>query len=194
LEKVSPTRDHVEKKVLRYVERDECQRRLFLRWLASIPLNAALYFLDECGIDHRLRRTHAWAARGEVVCEDAPGGRIGRTSVISASRHGRLVCPMTFEGHCNRDVVEAYLLERLLPDIPRGSLIVLDNASFHCSPSTLALVEAAGCALVFLPAYSPDCNPIEHIWATLKKILRRELPKAEDKLAAIDKACFSLCD
>jgi transposase len=183
----------LKKKLTRYAERDGYLRWLFLAWLWGTPINRPVYFLDECGVDHRLHRTHAWAPRGKKVYGDVPGGRRGRTSVISASRHGRLVCPVTFEGHCNRDVVEAYFSEALLPSIPAGSVIVLDNASFHCSPSTQAIVEAAGCRLVFLPPYSPDLNPIEHIWATLKRMLRCVLPDAKDKGEAIGQAGASLC-
>ena len=152
-----------------------------------------MYFLDESGIDHRLHNPYARAPRGEAVYADVPGGRIGRTSVISASRNKRLVSPFTFEGHCNSEVAETYFKEMLLPAIPSGSIIVLDNASFRRSPALLALAEAAGVTLLFLPVYSPDLNPIEHIWAAFKRILRGGLQGAENKIAFIDKVCLSLC-
>jgi len=86
--------------------------------------------------------------------------------------------------------VETYFEETLLPFLPAGSIIVLDNASFHRSVALRILVEAAGCTLLFLPVYSPDLNPIEHIWATVKRKLRGGLQGAEDKIAFIDEMCL----
>jgi len=152
-----------------------------------------VYYLDECGINHGMYSPWARAPRGEVVYADIRGSRRGRTSVISASNGSDLVRPFTFEGHCNRDVVMTYFGQALLPFIPAGSVIVLDNASFHHSPELLAIVESFRCSLMFLPAYSPDLNPIEHVWATLKRGLLDGIEEAEDKIAFIDKACASLC-
>ena len=70
---------------------------------------------------------------------------------------------MTFEGSCNRDLFELWLEQCLLPQLQPGDIIVIDNASFHRSQFLDEVVAAAGCQLWYLPAYSPDLNPIEHI-------------------------------
>ena len=61
-------------------------------------------------------------------------------------------------------------------ELPPGSVIVLDNAWFNQSPTTQRLIAAANCQLIFMPAYSPDLNPIENLWAAIKTRLRKDLP------------------
>jgi len=153
------------------------QRWLFRRELEK--LNArTVFYLDECGVDHRLHRERGRAPKGERIYEAVAGRRRERTSIIAASQQGRLVAPLVFQGSCNTEVVDVYFERVLLPGLPPGSVIVLDNARFHQSPTTQRLVEAAGCRLLFLPPYSPDLNPIEHPWAAFKTRLRKDLATA----------------
>lgn len=129
-------------------------------------------------MDHRLYREYGRAPRGERIYQAVAGKRRERTSIIAASQHNQLVAPLVFQGSCNTELVNVYFEQVLLPALPPGSVIVLDNARFHQSPTTQQLVAAAGCQLLFLPPYSPDLNPIEHLWAAFKTRLRKDLATA----------------
>jgi transposase len=91
---------------------------------------------------------------------------------------------MLFEGTCNTEVFNQWLEHMLLPDLLVGSILVLDNATFHQSRRTQQLVEQAGCTLMFLSPYSPDLNPIEKCWANLKRSWRQAAHLSLDELIA----------
>lgn len=153
------------------------QRWLFQRELGKFS-GRPVFYLDECGVDHRLYRESGRAPRGERIYQAVAGKRRARTSIIAASQHGKLVAPLVFQGSCNTEVLDTCFEKVRLPALPAGSVIVLDNARFHHSPTTLRRVQAAGCQLFFLPACSPDLDPIEHLWAAFKTRLRKDLATA----------------
>jgi len=80
---------------------------------------------------------------------------------------------MVLNGALARESFDAYVEQLLLPTLVPGQIVVLDNLPVHKSARARALIEGAGCAVLFLPAYSPDFNPIELAFAKIKTALRR---------------------
>jgi len=100
---------------------------------------------------------------------------------------------MCIEGATDGAVFTAYVKEMLAPSLKRGDIVVMDNLRAHKNARAVSLIEQAGARAEYLPAYSPDLNPIEQMWSKLKSILRREQARShEDLLAAISKALKSV--
>ena len=145
-------------------------------------------YIDESGVEDTLFREYARAPRGTKVLADIKGKKSQRISLICGLLGKKLIAPLSFEGYTNADVFNQWLEACLLPELPPGHTVIIDNARFHQSPKTRALIESAGCQLIFLPPYSPDLNDIEPWWAILKKHLRKILPDMPNLFAAIDRA------
>jgi transposase len=75
------------------------------------------------------------------------------------------------------------------PTLRQGDIVIMENLAPHKCGATLKLIEAAGAKDVFLPAYSPDFNPIEKMWSKVKSTLRSiEVRTPEDLQSAIGQA------
>ena len=60
-----------------------------------------------------------------------------------------------------------------MKELRAGLFLVLDNVSFHKSDKVKQAIESVGARVLFLPAYSPDLNPIEHFWFKIKNAIRK---------------------
>src|SRR3712207_3696614 len=86
------------------------------------------------------------------------------------------------EGATTSAVFEAYVERVLAPALRPGQVVVLDNLNAHKGERVRELVEARGCELLFLPAYSPDFSPIEEAFSKIKALLRREKARTREAL------------
>lgn len=114
--------------------------------------------------------------------------------MISSVRfEGTRAC-LTIEGATNAEVFRAYVREVLVPSLRAGDIVILDNLGAHKDQRALALLEAAGAQVRFLPAYSPDLNPIEMMWSKVKALLRKAQARTHsDLLRAIAAALACVC-
>lgn len=129
-----------------------------------------------------MTRLRGRALKGQRLHAHAPQGHWQTTTMIGALRlEGSSAC-MTIEGATDTEIFRVYVQEVLLPTLRPGDIVVMDNLSPHKSEPTLELLARAGAQALFLPAYSPDFNPIEKMWSKLKAYLRKAEPRTREAL------------
>lgn len=119
-----------------------------------------------------MTRLRGRAPRGQRLTMSAPHGHWQTTTMISSVRLDGTSACMTIDGATNTEVFHAYVREILVPWLRPGDIVVMDNLGAHKNEAALALISAAGAQTRFLPAYSPDLNPIEMMWSKIKAFLR----------------------
>jgi transposase len=92
--------------------------------------------------------------------------------MISSIRLDGSTACMALEGTTDTESFRAYVGAVLVPTLRPGDIVIMDNLSPHKSDPTLALIVHAGAQVLYLPAYSPDLNPIEKMWSKVKALLR----------------------
>jgi len=134
---------------------------------------ANTYWLDESSINSGMTRLYGRAFSNERVNDYVPDVRFERTSVIGALGKNGIIAPLTYKGTLNSQLFGIYVEEMLAPSMKKGDTLILDNLSPHKVKNVLKPLEDKGINVVFLPAYSPDFNPIELAWSKIKAFLRK---------------------
>lgn len=132
-----------------------------------------LVFIDETYINTKLYRLRGRAQRGERLHDTAPFGGWSTQTFIAGLRSDEMIAPWIINGPINKAAFETYAETQLAPALNKGDVVILDNLSSHRSAKASEALKQVGCWFLFLPAYSPDLNPIEMAFSKLKAHLRR---------------------
>jgi transposase len=110
--------------------------------------------------------------------------------MISSIRlDGSKAC-MTIDAPTDGDVFQAFTEQVLVPALRPGDVVVMDNLGAHRREEIAAAITRAGARAEYLPAYSPDLNPIEKMWSKVKECLRAAKARTSDALDAAIEAAF----
>jgi len=132
--------------------------------------------VDETGFNHYVYREYGRAKKGAIIKGWISGKRFRRTSLVAGLINRKnLIAPLQYEGTMDSQLFEHWFTSCLLPELPKKSIIIMDNARFHRKAQLKAIICDTGHQLLFLPPYSPDLNPIEKYWANLKRKMKEIL-------------------
>jgi transposase len=141
-----------------------------------------LVFIDETGASTAMDRTHGRSPSGVRVDGPVPHGHWKVVTLTAAVRLGGVGACLAFDGATDTAAFETYVEKCLAPTLKPGDVVILDNLSCHKTAEAARLIAAAGAELRFLPAYSPDLNPIERMFSKLKAWLRSAKARTIDGL------------
>jgi len=145
----------------------EAKTNAFLAKRANyIAANHTFVSLDETGFGRHCPITKGYAAKGARLYVRKKMPRITTTSVITCVSTAGLVSKMNVQGAVNTKIFVSYLEQ--LP-LEAGTVVLLDNVSFHHSKLAEAAATKKGLILLFVPPYSPWFNPIEMCFSIVKR-------------------------
>lgn len=154
---------------------DIVERRInFVIARRFVPIES-LVFLDESGAQTNMTRRYGWAQKSERCYDHTPHGHWKTTTMLSAIRLDGVVEQATvlLDGPMTGSTFLSYTQQCLAPSLRSGDVLIMDNLSSHKMHGVADAIESVDASLWYLPAYSPDLNPIEKLWSKVKAWLRR---------------------
>jgi transposase len=146
---------------------------------------ARFVFLDETGTATNMTRRYGRSPSDQRLVAAVPHGHWRTTTFVAGLRQSGVVAPLVLDGPITGTAFRAYVEQCLAPALEPGDVVVLDNLAAHKVDGVRQAIAAAGAAILYLPPYSPDLNPIEQLFAKLKALLRKAAARTKDQLWSI---------
>jgi transposase len=161
---------------------------------AAKAAGGTILFCDEAGIRTDYHSGTTWAPVGQTPVVRGTGDRKSLNMISAISPRGKIHFSF-LPGNLNSEIFIDYL-KKLMHDIPGPIFLIVDGYPSHKSKDTLRFVQSTEgrLNLFFLPPYSPELNPDEWVWKSIKhdwvgKIASRSIVEMRN---GIDKAVARL--
>lgn len=151
---------------------DIARKRRRWRSLQSRLDPERLVFIDETWVKTNMAPLRGWGPKGERLRGYAPHGHWRTLTFLGALRTSGMTAPCVFDGPINGEAFRAWVDQFLLPVLNPGDIVVMDNLGSHKGQEVRRLIRGVRARLWFLPAYSPDLNPIEQTFSKIKQAMR----------------------
>ena len=144
-------------------------RQVYCQNIQTIP-DARLVFLDETGFNLHMSKHYGYSPINAKCYKTVPANRGRNISLMLAINMHGIVGFKIKEGSFDGTGFMSFITEGLLPHFNdhQNDVLVMDNCRFHHRADVRDLLEEHNIHYMYLPAYSPQLNPIEQYFSHLK--------------------------
>ena len=187
--KISRRRFKISKIVSSCRERYSIQLQTFIKQISSLK-NEEIVCIDETG----------FCNVGNTIYRYFPAGKIPKSISVTRRESRSLIMAIhPINGIINHTLQKkpfnsiSFLdyIKTLIPELPIGTkALLMDNVSFHKTRAVQALLSENNITPLFIPPYTPQCNPIEEVFSVLKNIFRSlelDIPFEDRILGSLNK-------
>ena len=167
-------RYHTQKKTKRYKEQSPEKVKAYQDEIRDIAVEKRVY-VDETGFQTYYDREYGYAPKGEQIFGKVAGRKYKRSNLVAAKIGNHMIAPLSYQQNTDAETFETWFEDQLLPRLSPGHVVIMDNASFHRKTELNGIAAAHQIRVLFLPPYSPEYNPIEKLWANIKRWLRKNM-------------------
>lgn len=162
---------------------------MFKKNLPLIDDDCVIGFLDESSPQTTSNTVRLWSFNKPAIFKNTT--RIKANSFGFYALNGNSV--IDFKEHSTKEDVCSFLSAVKNNNLGKRIIIILDNFRSHRAKDTVEFAQTNDIELVYLPPYSPDLNPIEFIWKSVKRIISRNFVKDLDHMKNLIAEAFIDC-
>lgn len=159
--------------------------------LETIGLDKRLY-LDETGSCLNMAPLYGRSLEGERAYDQKPAYPSTTVSTVAILSGDGMKAQYTYTGSLNAKLFILYLETFVSPILENGQTLIMDRHPVHRAKIVQNYLKQNNIKFLYLPAYSPELNPIEEAFSKIKQYIKKQKARTLDKLFQVLERAFEI--
>lgn len=134
--------------------------------------NEEILCVDETAFMNHNNVSYGYFKKGQQPQVTSHPRRLKENVVMAIHPKEGIVSYLSTKDSINTSSFKGFLEETLSSCPNNIKAVIMDNVSFHHSKEVMSTLKAVNIVPLFIPPYSPRCNPIEEVFSIMKRHYR----------------------
>lgn len=169
----------------------KAEKENYEKQVDTIELGKRLY-LDETGGSLNMAPLYGRSQQGERVYDKKPTYPGTSVSTVAILSEAGIKARYSYTGSLTAKLFVLYLETSVMPILEDGQTLIMDRHPVHRAKMVQSYLKQNNIKFLYLPAYSPELNPIEEAFSKIKQYIKKQKARTVDGLLNVLKKAFDI--